>query len=165
MSERNPSWRPVVGWEGLYEVSADGQVWGVRRKGSKGGILRLITSKRCAYPHVSLWINGKPETRYVHHLVMEAFAGPRPPGMETRHLNGDPSDNRWPENLAYGTSSENNYDIIRHGRNHNASKTHCKRGHEFTPENTFTSDGGRHCRECHRIRCHERYLRRKQETS
>ncbi len=30
----------------------------------------------------------------------------------------------------------------------NARKTHCKHGHEFTPENTYTSDGKRHCRTC-----------------
>lgn len=32
----------------------------------------------------------------------------------------------------------------------NASKTHCKRGHEFTPENTYTYRGSRTCRECKR---------------
>lgn len=33
-----------------------------------------------------------------------------------------------------------------------ASRTHCKRGHEFTPENTYlTKAGHRVCRECHRL--------------
>ena len=31
-----------------------------------------------------------------------------------------------------------------------ARQTHCKRGHEFTPENTYTYRGMRHCRTCHR---------------
>jgi len=30
----------------------------------------------------------------------------------------------------------------------NARKTHCNHGHEFTAENTYTSDGNRHCRTC-----------------
>lgn len=30
----------------------------------------------------------------------------------------------------------------------NAAKTHCKRGHEFTPENTRISRRGRACRKC-----------------
>lgn len=35
----------------------------------------------------------------------------------------------------------------------NAAKTHCNRGHEFTPENThFESGGGRRCRVCRRLR-------------
>jgi len=42
-----------------------------------------------------------------------------------------------------------------------APKTHCKHGHELTPENTYTTpQGGRECRECRRVRVRE-YLRRK----
>jgi hypothetical protein len=52
---------------------------------------------------------------YVHHLVLNAFVGPCPPGLECRHLNGDRSDNRWPENLIWGTWEENYEDRIRHG--------------------------------------------------
>lgn len=34
----------------------------------------------------------------------------------------------------------------------NARKTHCIRGHEFTPENIYSYRGKRHCRECRRSR-------------
>lgn len=34
----------------------------------------------------------------------------------------------------------------------NARKTHCLRGHEFTPENTLDQAGGRTCRTCREIR-------------
>ena len=34
-----------------------------------------------------------------------------------------------------------------------AVKTHCKRGHEFTPKNTRTVRGARWCRECGRAAC------------
>ena len=50
----------------------------------------------------------------VHRLVLEAFVGPCPPGCETRHLNGNPADNRLC-NLAWGTHRENAADKVRHG--------------------------------------------------
>lgn len=47
---------------------------------------------------------------------------------------------------------------------HNRDKTHCKRGHEFTPENTIrTSAGNRQCRECTRRLAREAYARKKAE--
>ncbi|NED52837.1 HNH endonuclease, partial [Micromonospora aurantiaca] len=39
----------------------------------------------------------------------------------------------------------------------NAAKTHCIRGHEFTPENTYVKNGGRDCRTCARERQRETY--------
>lgn len=158
-------WLPVVGWEGAYEVSSAGQVRSVSRLCSrgywiKGRILKPAAMKRYGHLHVDLWFNGVHETRLVHHLVAEAFLGPRPPELETRHLDGDSSNNRV-GNLVYGTSTENSYDMVRHGRNHNANKTHCDHGHEFTPENTYTqTTGTRGCRECHR-RISREYLQRK----
>ena len=51
---------------------------------------------------------------HVHRIVMAAFVGPRPPGKEVRHLNGDGSDNRI-SNLRYGTHAENMRDMEAHG--------------------------------------------------
>jgi len=89
----------------------------------------------------------------VHTLVLEAFVGPCPPGEEALHADDNPANNRWPENLSWGTRSKNLADRIANGHPHNnGSKTHCKRGHEFTPENTrMTSKGSRQCRACVRI--------------
>ena len=42
----------------------------------------------------------------------------------------------------------------------NVGKTHCHRGHEFTPENTYEWNGGRSCRTCARERDRERIKRR-----
>lgn len=59
--------------------------------------------------------DGKWVTRYVHQLVCEAFHGPRPPGLMTRHLDGDPLNNHA-SNLKWGTQIENEADKDRHGR-------------------------------------------------
>lgn len=45
----------------------------------------------------------------------------------------------------------------------NAIKTHCIRGHEFTPENTRIANNKRHCRKCYSIRTMESYYRKKQQ--
>lgn len=50
----------------------------------------------------------------IHRLVLEAFVGPRPDGLEARHRDGDPTNNRL-DNLLWGTSSDNENDKRRHG--------------------------------------------------
>lgn len=65
-----------------------------------------------------------------------------------------------PDHLEQVTHKENciRGDIGKHDNHHYKNKTHCKRGHEFTPENTRitkTHSGtfiGRSCKECEKIR-------------
>ncbi len=64
----------------------------------------------------------------VHSLVLRAFVGPRPKGMQIRHINGIKSDNRL-ENLAYGTAKENAADRKIHGTER-ASETGKKYAHK-----------------------------------
>lgn len=60
-----------------------------------------------------LIVNVLGKTRLVHRLVLEAFSGVCPTGLEARHLNGDRKDNRLC-NLAWGTREENIEDKKRH---------------------------------------------------
>lgn len=54
-----------------------------------------------------------------------------------------------PAHLRAGTRSDNMQDKVRRGRDHQASQTHCKWGHEFSAENTYrTKYGSRQCRTC-----------------
>lgn len=60
-----------------------------------------------------------------------------------------------PAHLLPGTMKDNYDDMVKRGRRagkaeSNARKTHCKHGHEFTPENTYrhSPTGGRKCRAC-----------------
>jgi hypothetical protein len=144
-----------VGYEARYEVSDLGRVRALPRVDAQGGHrkLRLFKPSRMdAWGHrgVKLRRDGVARSRYVHHLVLEAFVGPCPPGMVACHWNDVPDDNRL-SNLRWATKSENRLDCVRNGGDHNASKTDCVRGHQFTSENTTLRNGRRHCRECQRI--------------
>lgn len=52
--------------------------------------------------------------RGVHALVCTAFHGPRPPGLDASHVNGDKSDNRA-SNLVWETRKENFARKVEHG--------------------------------------------------
>ncbi len=113
-------WRPVVNFEGLYEVSDLGRIRSLdhvvmRSNGSpmtiRGRIRKapLITG----YPALVLCRTGKKTNYYVHHVVATAFIGPRPLGMEVAHWDGDKL-NVALSNLRYATPLENDADKIRH---------------------------------------------------
>jgi NUMOD4 motif/HNH endonuclease len=149
------TWRPVAGYEGLYEVSDLGRVRSLRRptaSGMRGGkILKPIVYSKYGHVRVGLHVNGRNTLRQVHQLVAEAFIGECPDGMEPRHGDGNAANNAA-VNLSYGTKSDNCLDSVRHGTHRNARKTHCDSGHEFTPQNTWYLQGGRRCRTCQRDR-------------
>lgn len=142
-------WRPVVGFEGLYEVSNLGRVASLPRPGRrKSRIVMVQTPDWAGYPRLMLRANRAYANRKVHVLVAEAFHGVRPTGLVVRHLNGVPTDNSA-TNLAWGTHAENADDMRRHGTHHNAGRTHCRKGHPLSGSNLYVkADGGRQCRAC-----------------
>lgn len=140
-------WRPVAGFEGKYEVSSLGRVRSLFRDPPL--VLAQTRHARWGHHRVGLHRAGKQVTINVHRLVARAFIG-EPTGPLVRHIDGDPSNNT-PSNLAYGTSTDNNRDTVRHGRHYFASRTECPRGHAYTDENTYHLRGVRHCRRCNSI--------------
>ena len=169
MSDSTPEeWRPVVGYEGLYEISDQGRVRSVPHEVRSSDGRRIWVSGKIRKPQpqhhghlkIQLLRNGHQESVHVHTLVLTGFVGPRPDGMCCRHLNGVSSDNRL-ENLAWGTYSENKFDQVRHGTDAYASRTHCPHGHPYDETNTVRSKRQRHCRECMRQRCREYRQRKK----
>ncbi|MEV0646080.1 NUMOD4 motif-containing HNH endonuclease [Phytomonospora sp. NPDC050363] len=145
-------WLPLPGYEETYKVSTHGRVWSRPRRHTQGGVLTVRTGMR-GYTLVSLVQEGRQKTREVHRLVAAAFLGPRPEGMEVRHLDGD-KQNPHVSNLAYGTPSENARDKRRHGTDYNVAKTHCRNGHPYDEANTYrvaSKPNTRICRTCRRV--------------
>jgi hypothetical protein len=137
-------WKPIAGFP-TYEVSSLGRVSRMR-----GGQRRILVGgcTMSGYRTVLLYNEGVRTPRRVHTLVAEHFIGPRPEGLEIRHLDGDQRNNAA-ANLAYGTHVENMQDVVRHGRNRNAAKTACPSGHPYSEANTYRNRrGSRCCRIC-----------------
>lgn len=116
--------KAIPGFDGYY-ARRDGSLWSAWQKGPIPGMkagsisrtgkkLRKLRGKRHASGHMEAKLRSRKFVKW-HHMVLLAFVGPRPAGMECRHLNGIPDDNRI-ENLAWGTRKENIADTIRHGR-------------------------------------------------
>ncbi|WP_343828676.1 NUMOD4 motif-containing HNH endonuclease [Brevundimonas olei] len=122
-------WKAVVGREGEYEVSDLGRVRSLdrvevyQRVDQYSGRLisvtrrhagRMLRPGRQSSGHMSV-VLGRGNTTLVHRLVLEAFAGPCPPGLEALHRDDAPGNNTV-GNLRWGTRSENLHDAVRNGK-------------------------------------------------
>ena len=117
------NWKPVVGWEGLYEVSDQGRVRSLDRVIHNGVAPGSVRPGRIlkpwlthdGYQQVRLTDLDRRVSRTVHLLVLEAHVSPRPVGLEGCHNDGDPTNNVV-GNLRWDTHSANLLDIARHAR-------------------------------------------------
>lgn len=152
-------WLPVLGYEGLYEVSDCGNVRSVDRMvRTFGGAVRLALGvpvkawpNRAGYMKVKLWRDGTTKDRAVHTLVLESFVGPRPEGLICCHNDGNPGNNVL-ENLRWDDYRSNNLDAVRHGTHAGTRKKRCPAGHPYSGDNLvmYLNRGipRRRCRTC-----------------
>ena len=114
MSDRSAiesrTWNPIPAAT-RWSVSSDGRI-----KGPSGDELSQQVSES---GHRFVQVRprgraGRPIKIWVHRAVLAAFVGPCPPGMEARHLDGDPANNVI-DNLAWGTRIEQRADDRRNG--------------------------------------------------
>ena len=102
------TFKPIKGFEGLYEISDYGCV-----RSRHGGKVRYLKCKKSkhGYIEVPLSKNGKKNFFYVHRLVYTAFNGPIPEGMQIDHIDGDKTNNNL-RNLRAVTPRENSSNPI-----------------------------------------------------
>lgn len=121
---RAEEWKDVPGYEGRYQVSNRGRVrsrprW-VRTVGGDGiPTQRLcpgkVLSPRGPRPFVELWIGNTSVKERVCRLVLLAFVGPCPKGMEACHFPDHDTRNNRLENLRWDTRKANSRDREAHG--------------------------------------------------
>lgn len=109
MEPDGENWLAIPAYEGCYEVSDLGRIRNVR-----GDLCKDHPKGRYGHRRISLFREGRYRTFSVHRLVLVAFKGPAPPGMQACHVNGDASDNRL-MNLRWDTPKANQADRKAHG--------------------------------------------------
>ena len=127
-------WKPIPSFEGLYEISEFGTIKSLARKETtKAGWSRIKNEKtlkpyKCKDDrlYVDLCVNYKKTRSSVHRLVLLAFVGPCPEGMEACHNDGNHRNNHY-SNLRWDTHKNNLDDKYKHGthicgENHKLSK-------------------------------------------
>jgi hypothetical protein len=109
--------KEIVGFPG-YCVGDDGSVWSQHVRGRSAFVTtwRQLRQKfgRSGCRQVTLRCHKGRASCVVHRLVLNAFVGPRPEGMECCHYDGDSTNNNL-SNLRWDTHSANMQDQIRHG--------------------------------------------------
>lgn len=109
-------WKPVVGFEGLYDVSNLGYVRTLLVS-NKVPVVPYTLSRiinDAGYPVVSLYRNGKLHRRLIHRLVLQSFVGTCPAGKECAHLGGCRTNAKL-DNLKWKYPKENCADRLLHG--------------------------------------------------
>lgn len=109
MNGNKEEWRPVVGFEKLYEVSNMGNVRSIQFHGKKRiRLLSIIKDNRVGYLSVKLrdWENATEGNYLIHRLVAQAFI-PNPDNKpQVDHIDTNPSNNKV-SNLQWVTPLEN----------------------------------------------------------
>lgn len=106
------AWRSIYGYTGLYSVSDRGRVRNDRTgkvlapRGNLARSQQQVGVNLASYLQVALYRKGKRKNRYVHRLVMRAFAGPCPARHDVEHRDRDPQNNRR-TNLVYLEAKRN----------------------------------------------------------
>lgn len=154
-------YKDIPGYPG-YQACSDGSIWSFKLKGGNDRASgqrspmpkrMTIHRDRAGYCHVNLTHNGRNVVCSVHRLVLEAFIGPCPEGMEACHYPDHDKTNNRPENLRWATRDANMEDNYR-DRLPVIEKT-CRRCCKMKPATEFygdkrASDGLQgECKACH----------------
>lgn len=112
--------RDVVGYEGIFQVTEDGEIFSLRTNK-----FLIQGTTKVGYKIICTRVNGIAKSPRVHRMVAEAFI-PNPDNKpEVNHINGDKTDNRV-TNLEWVTSKENTQHALATGLQVSLAGTECQ---------------------------------------
>jgi hypothetical protein len=91
-----------------YWAGEDGTIIGPR------GRKLVPTPNKDGYLQIGVWVGGKSKSIRVNVLICETFHGPRLPGMDAAHIDGDRGNN-YANNLEWKSHKDNDADKDTHG--------------------------------------------------
>lgn len=132
----NEIWKPIPGYEGLYEASCLGRIRSLpritvskcnRNVAVKGGILRPFYGTTSNYYQVQLCKQGILRKHLVHRLVAQVFLSDWNADLEVNHIDGNRLNNRS-DNLEMCTRQQNIDHSIKHNlkRDYGEHHVHAK---------------------------------------
>ncbi len=132
------------------------QRWWSKTQPTEACWLWVGSLDRRGYGQFDVIVDGIHRNHRAHRWGYEQLVGPIPDGVEPDHLCRNRACVR-PDHLELVSHAEN---VARgDAGSHNAAKTHCKQGHEFSPENTRMRGTWRECKACERATASERMRR------
>lgn len=113
MAKYYAEWYDIKGYEGLYKINRQGDIYIMKKPRAKEGVKKFSLDKD-GYKQVNLSKNGKYTTYKIHRLVALTFI-PNPNNYPViNHIDGDKQNNRV-DNLEWCTRSENDLHAFRLG--------------------------------------------------
>lgn len=122
------TWRPIP-FTDRYEASSYGRIRSVDRIQQVGlrfcryrsRLISRLPGNALGHLKVRLGLPEGAQNLWAHRVIAAAFLGPAPDGAMVLHRDGNPANNR-PENLRYGTQTDNMEDRRRHSRGNEGSR-------------------------------------------
>ncbi len=121
MKNDSVQYREIEGYSG-YRIGSDGTVWSRWKRGGEKdrgfvAVWRQLTPVKIGKGYLAINLSKEERNRtlrYIHRLVLTAFVGPCPEGMQCCHNDGNRINNRL-ENLRWDTRKNNEADKVAHG--------------------------------------------------